>query len=474
MKGRSFWEHASAADKTCLILNVPVTYPPAPLKGALISDFLTPAGRRDFMHPPGLVEEIEQKFGPYPLYMHVPAFAPNLSDANAEAFLGELHKVLAYKFDVARYLFDKYGCDLMVLHVFETDRLQHELWHVLDEKHQRFTHERHAAFYPEIVAFYQELDSRIGGLLEHIGRDSNVLVVSDHGFARANWLVDINAVLLQAGLIAIKKNAASRLRFWLWKRGITFELAYRLVIRTSLKYFWRFFTGATHADFLKFITGGGLQLFLSEADIDWQRTKAVGKYFNGAIFMNRAGVLPGGSLTDPREIEDVRRGMEKLFRELRNPATGDLIGGELIPRDEAFTGEFAGTCPDFIYLPGSDCHAGTMMGFCSNKTVALNFIQPGHHTMQGILMARGPAFAAGKKIEGARFMDIGPTALHLLGEKVPAGLDGRVLTGLFGDEFAASRPVEYLETREAGRKDTPYTEDDQQDVVDKLKGLGYM
>ena len=35
MQGRSFWEHASDAGKTCLILNVPVTYPPTPLNGAL-------------------------------------------------------------------------------------------------------------------------------------------------------------------------------------------------------------------------------------------------------------------------------------------------------------------------------------------------------------------------------------------------------------------------------------------------------
>ena len=472
--GRSFWEYASDAGRTCLILNVPVTYPPTPLNGAMITDFLTPSGRRDFMHPPELVAEIEEKFGPYPLYMHVPAFAPNLSDANTEAFLAELRKVLAYKFDVAQYLYDKYGCDLMVLHVFETDRLQHELWHLLDEQHQRFTQEKHDRFYPKIIAFYQELDRRIGALVDHIGRDNNLVIVSDHGFGRANWLVDINAVLLQAGLIAIKKNTAARLRHLLWSCGITFELAYRLVVRPLLKYCWKFFTGTTHTDFLKFITAGSLKLFLNEADIDWEGTKAIGKYFNGAIFISRSGVLPEGRLTDDREIESVRRGIEKLFRELRNPATGELIGGELIPRDAAFTGEFAGLCPDFTYLPGSDCHAGTMMGFCSNKTVLRNFIQPGNHRRQGILLARGPAIAKGTKIDGSRLMDIGPTALHLAGEKVPAGLDGRVLTELFTDEFAASRPVAYQDVREPDKQAAGYTESDQQDVIEKLKGLGYM
>ena len=142
--------------------------------------------------------------------------------------------------------------------------------------------------------------------------------------------------------------------------------------------------------------------------------------------------------------------------------------------DQGVSGEFARFCPDFTYLPGSDCHGATLMGFCSNKTVMRNFIQPGHHTRQGILLAQGPAFAEGKKIDGARFMDIGPTALHLLGEKVPAGLDGRVLTELFTDEFAASRPVAYQDVREPDKQAAGFTDSDKQDVVEKLKGLGYM
>ena len=475
ISGRSFWQYASDAGRTCLILNVPVTYPPTPVKGALITDFLTPSGKRNFMQPLDLVEEIEKKFGPYPLNMHVPAFAPNLSDANTEEFLKELNEVMAYKFNVAHYLQDKYDSDLMVLHVYETDRLQHELWHYFNRDHRQFTKEKNDAFYDKIILFYQHVDSQIARLIDHIGHDSNVIIVSDHGFGPSNWLVDINAVFLKAGLITIKKNMLSQLRYMLWKCGITFELAFRLFVKPALRYFWKFYKDTAYDDFLRFITKKSVKALLSESDIDWKRTKAVGKYFNGAIFVNRKGVLPQGWLENEQEIAAVRREIETILAGLRNPATGELVGGRLIPQQQAFSGEFAHLCPDFTYLPNDNGYrAGTMMGFCSNKSVGKNFIQPGNHTLMGILMACGPAFATGKKVVGARFMDIGPTTLHVMGHKVPGGLDGRVLTELLADGFAASRPVQYLETLETSRQDNTYSEDDQQNVVEKLKGLGYL
>ena len=89
--GRAFWDQLSDVGKKALVLNVPTTYPPHPLNGVLISGFLTPKGKRDFVYPPSLLEEIEQQFGPYPLYMRT-YFSANLSDSNAERFLRELHE----------------------------------------------------------------------------------------------------------------------------------------------------------------------------------------------------------------------------------------------------------------------------------------------------------------------------------------------------------------------------------------------
>ena len=475
LKGRSFWEYASDAGRTSLILNVPVTYPPTAIKGALITDFLTPSGKRDFMHPLPLVEEIEKKFGPYPLNMHMPAFAPSLSDANTEAFLQEINAVMDYKFNVAHYLYDKYGCDLMVLHVFETDRIQHELWHYLDKNHLQFSQKKYDKFYGKILQFYQHVDSQIARLIDHIGRDSNVLVVSDHGFGPLNWVVDINTVFLNAGLIKLKNSLLTRMKYGLWKCGLHFFNAYHLFVKPALKYFWRSYRDTALNDFLQFIAKNSLPFLLNESDIDWKRTKAVGKYFSGAIFLNRKGLMPQGWLEDEKDIQAVSDEIRKVLGQLRNPMTGQLVGGELYAQKEAFQGEFASLCPDLTYLPNDNgYYAGTMMGFCSSKSIAPAFIQSGGHTQMGILMAKGPAIARGKKIAGARFMDIGPTTLYMLGQKVPGGLDGAVLKELFSEEFLAAQPLEYLAAEALQRHDDTYSEDDQHNVVEKLKGLGYL
>ena len=45
---RAIWDLLGDAGIRSLVTNVPCTYPPEEIDGVMISDFLTPAGRRDF------------------------------------------------------------------------------------------------------------------------------------------------------------------------------------------------------------------------------------------------------------------------------------------------------------------------------------------------------------------------------------------------------------------------------------------
>jgi hypothetical protein len=72
----------------------------------LISDFLTLPGSRDFAYPLSLVEEIEGKFGKYPLHFSTVLYSANSSVRVAETLLRELHHELKYKFNIGHYLLD--------------------------------------------------------------------------------------------------------------------------------------------------------------------------------------------------------------------------------------------------------------------------------------------------------------------------------------------------------------------------------
>jgi len=86
------------------------------------------------------------------------------------------------------------------------------------------------------------------------------------------------------------------------------------------------------------------------------------------------------------------------------------------------------------------------------------------------VLALGPGIEAGP-LEGARIIDIAPTALHAMGLPVPDDMDGRVLTELFSD----GRDV----LTEAGRdreaeEEVVYTEEEEAAIKQSLENLGYI
>src|ERR1700747_2332724 len=50
--GLAFWGVVARVGKRSIVTNMPCTFPPYLDNGLMISDFLTPKGRRDFTHPP--------------------------------------------------------------------------------------------------------------------------------------------------------------------------------------------------------------------------------------------------------------------------------------------------------------------------------------------------------------------------------------------------------------------------------------
>src|SRR4029078_13373095 len=103
------------------LTNILIYIPPTPVNGQMISDFLTPRGRRDFTFPPELLAEIESKFGPYRLYI-TEVYAPGKFDN----VLDQLFDEREYKTRVTEYLMEQYPWDLFATHIWSTDRCQHE------------------------------------------------------------------------------------------------------------------------------------------------------------------------------------------------------------------------------------------------------------------------------------------------------------------------------------------------------------
>ena len=472
--GRAFWDLLSDAGKGVLVLNVPTTYPPRPVNGVLISGFLTPKGKRDFVYPPSLLEEIEGSFGPYPLYMRT-YFSANLSEANAERFLDELHQELKTKFDVLHYLMDRTPSDLVMFHLWGTDRIQHDLWNVIDEEHPSCEQAFAGKYRHRVVEYFAAVDGQIGRLRDRLGQEATLIIMSDHGFGPIHRTIDLNVWLLEQGYIHIRRSALSRFRFLAWRMGFTYEVLVRFLLKL-LRIGFRL-PDLSPADTVNMVRDNSLNPLLSLNDVDWTRTRAYSRMGMGQIAVNLEGREPSGSVKEGEAYLQVRDEIVSRLREMRDPATGNPIEGKIYTKEEIYRGPFLDEAPDITFLPLENNYmASALMGFTTRKWIIDNPFLFGNHRMDGMLIAHGPNIRKGHSARDAHLIDLAPTVLHLMGARIPRDMDGSVLSQIFTEAFARSREVEWADGGEEPPEETPseMSSEDEAAIMERLKGLGYI
>jgi hypothetical protein len=94
-------------------------------------------------------------------------------------------------------------------------------------------------------------------------------------------------------------------------------------------------------------------------------------------------------------------------------------------------------------------------------------------------MLWGKPVLAGAQLRGAQISDLAPTILHLMGEAVPADMDGRVLAEALRPEYAEVRSAEGApsvdgEPRLPAAADTTLSDEEASLVAERLRGLGYV
>jgi predicted AlkP superfamily phosphohydrolase/phosphomutase len=466
--GLPFWDLLGQMGKRAIVTNMPCTYPPMIENGLMISDFLTPRGRRDFTHPAGLLEEVEGKFGPYELYI-TEVYAPG----NVDKILDQLFTEIEYKTKVNRYLMDQYDWDVFATHYWSADRFQHELWHLLDESHPLFDRRERDAHISRINDYWRAVDQMFGSLFDAVGGETTVYVGSDHGFGPIKRFLCFNVWLIQEGLLVLKRDARTMFKRALFRLGLTPDLAYRSAMKMGLAHL-RLSVGVTNRSKLMSLANS---LMLSLEDVDWSRTVAFSKGNYGQIFINLRGREAGGIVEPGSEYESVVRRVIDKLRLLVDPETHQPLIGPIWRRDDLYTGPHVEQAPDIQFLPSdmSNKPLGTL-DLTSNRFITPVYGNSGDHRMHGILLGRGPELRRGAVVEGARIIDFAPTILHSFGVEIPSDMDGRVLHEIFTEEYMNGNPVKFSEAPErlgplaAGAM----TEEESDEIRQRLRSLGYL
>jgi len=464
--GCSLWHYLSEAGKQVGVMGVPLTYPPEPVNGFIITGLLTPADCRDFTYPPALLNEIESQFGEYHLRLD-----EKYHPKSPHPFIDELYKNLENNSRVAQYLLTHKDWDFFMVHFYGTDRIQHELWHMLDPNHPDHDPDEIKSLGNVVENFFIKVDSVVGELVNDLDDETLILVMSDHGFGPIYKFININTWLLNEGFLKLKNNPGTFFRHKFWQMGFNYIVLGNWVIRLGLGKQAKRVGRAKREEWQQ-------KIFLSLKDVDWSKSKvySIGNF--GQMFINLEGREPFGSVLSGDEYENVLNELTQRLSDLRDPETGQAVVEKIMRGDQIYQGKFDKSAPDLVFLSKNmDYKAMGLSDFSSNKIFEPVFGSRGHHRMNGILICYGPGvFKEGAEIENARIFDLAPTILYLMGQKIPADMDGKVLFDLFSGPFQETHTPQYLEndTSNAVKEKFVLSKQDEEVLVDMMRRLGYV
>jgi predicted AlkP superfamily phosphohydrolase/phosphomutase len=466
--GEPVWSILSRHGKRVCVINVPVTYPPRPVNGYLISCMLSPYGDRRITHPPELYEELIAAIGDYRTYVSTPITPLG----GVRRFVDELTFATRKRGEAAAWLLKQKGSfDFFMVHFQCLDPLQHRALDYVDPRHPRYASRK-----PDDIAYvceyYRLLDEMVGKVVEAADEHTTLIGLSDHGFGPVLKQVNINRFLQQQGLL--RSRLAS---------GASQSLAKHLLgLARKLDVFQvrEWLVEERRNTILHRLVRERLRNSNKGAVIDWTGTKvfawsAAGTFLG--LHVNRRGREAQGIVGD-EEYEAVRAQVSGLLMQLADPETGARVVERVYRREELYHGPHIDRMPDLVVQPVE----GYQLSPWFNGDLVFEPVTRiiGDHRMNGIVFFNGAHVRGrGTKVDEANIMDIAPTVLFLLGVPVPSTMDGRVLSSVLDADWLEAHPIEIeqrppgeLQPAEAGER--PTLSDAEEDVIRKrLAGLGY-
>jgi predicted AlkP superfamily phosphohydrolase/phosphomutase len=465
---------------------VPTTWPPErlPNDGVVVSGFDSPvATRAEARHyaPPALHAEVEARFGGlrFADFQEGDPGAPGWRDHAKRSLLREI----ARKESLCAWLLDGAAWDLFMVVFGESDTASHHFWAFHDPTSPR--HLPDPAHADTLAQVYARLDAAVGTLAR---RGEHVCVVSDHGFGPAGTqALHLNRWLERSGWLRFSGRhevPGLRARALDTARQAAMRLPVERIVR-RLPPAWL----------------GRVEAASRWQGIDFARTRAWSDELNYAatIHLNLAGRDPCGIVRDEaRAVADLRAALMD-WREDGHPVVAAAW-----TRREAYGGDAVPGAPDLVLdltlpdgasatlLPSARAPAGTTARrfapaeYVGGKGLGMN----GAHRPHGVLVLHGPGVRTGARLpaddgpppgaratpddpgRGPEMCDVAPTLLHLLGERLPAHMEGRVLSAAVREAPAPGRDPST--TTPGTPTSAPMSSRDAEGIRARLRALGYL
>jgi predicted AlkP superfamily phosphohydrolase/phosphomutase len=363
------WDIASEHGRRSLVVGLPLTYPPKPLNGWLVSGCLTPGTHVEYTYPHDVRDIVEEEVRDYEF--DVSGFRTDDKDG----LLDRIYRVARRQFSVFERLLRTKPWDLAWCVDMGVDRIQHAFWSYAASDHRLY--EPGNPYEDAILRYYQYIDGCIGRLRALVPQNTAIFVVSDHGARTLRGALCVNDWLIREGLLVLKQGAPAT--------------------PTALRH----------------------------EMIDWSRTQvwAEGGYYS-RVMVNVAGREPEG-IVPPEQYGPLLERLTARLEGLRDDRGAPMGNRAFRPADIYRT--VNGCAPDLlVYFGDLGWRAAGTVGHASIYAQE-NDTGPddANHAQHGVFILADPRSAARGELEGVSIYDIAPTLLKRMGLPVPPEMIGR-------------------------------------------------
>lgn len=404
----AIWNMLSTVGRRVAVLGWWVSWPAEPINGVVVSDRALRAVDRA-VYPDEFV----------PQFQEIAAEFPEVLDGDFQEEIARQDEIIAA---VARQLVGE-DFDLILAYFRGVDVVSHPFWKYFQPSElEELDQVKIERFGERVPMAYEAFDRILGGLVAAATPDTNVVVISDHGFTAVKgeqyrMLVDLNRVLEHLGYLVLVDGEIS----WAQTRAVTWNSPPGLPDKMVR-------IGLDHREPKGSVQAQDLERQLEELTAD----------LGEVVYKNGTRVF---RVRQPTRKERQQGADLTVVVNRRTKSRKVFFGGEEIPEVVESVEELTGT-----------------------------------HSVEteGIFIAAGPDIDPSFRVDAVHSLDITPTLLYSLGLPVAQDFDGRPRVRLFRSEFRQANPLKTIPSWGEAEDGTATASEIDEELIKELRALGYI
>lgn len=420
IKGKTFYEIIDDNKKTPITINLPNSWPPKlAAKQIVITSLLTQGDQ--WIWPESLKEEIPELKD----YRLTADESLRINGKDNE-YIEDLIRHGQNQMAAAKKIFKQKPWDFFFFMFSTTDWLQHA-------RYDKILANRD----PLSMKVYKMVDEGLGWYMDNLPEDTNMLVMSDHGFHDFKktfyfnkWLENEGFLKTKAGAGKFKENVTQRS-----KEGEKTK-AKKKKINLGSSAFKILSWSPALEKMAKKIYHKIIKKYLPvnlnvDIGVDFNKTLACfpkGSYVTN-VYLNYEKKYKDGIIKTEQEYNKVRADLKQKIEDIKDPE-GNKVIDKVLTKEEVYGDNAPMDAPDLFfelkdYWLDGHFYSGKLFDddMVSNK-----------HDKNGIFLAYGPNIKKANEFKRKNIQDIAPTVLHMMDIGVPKDMDGQVISEIFSEQ----------------------------------------